>query len=460
MRTAKLAVACGSHRSFLLNRKTLTVAFMLAGCAAVPTLISARQRAREGEAANAAKPSQDLTGTLQAHDGGKLRLVADVGSIMVHTHDASTVEYRAHLEADSSDKQAKLLLKSFQVAGRPTPDGVSLHATVPGRASAGRLWVTLEVTVPRNYSVDVATGSGNITTDDMNGRVVLVTQGGNIMTGNVNGTERATAVAGGHITVKNVTGEFAAETGGGHITTGRIGGNATMHTSGGHIRSESIAGTAQLQTGGGNIALEHAGGNLVADTSGGQIQVGEAAGLVRAKTDGGGIRVARASGAAHLESSNGNIYVTQVDGPVKASTETGGITAWFVSPAKSDDVSELESSNGDIVVYLSRALPVTIDAQVEKGQNHGFSVDPAFPIKVHYEYGANGRVARAEGMLNGGGETLRLRTVDGNIRFVLTDLNEQMHMFRQQMEGLQKQLDQLQSLLQPSQQVNSDPRQP
>ena len=63
-------------------------------------------------------------------------------------------------------------------------------------------------------------------------------------------------------------------------------------------------------------------------------------------------------------------------------------------------------------------------------------------------------------MLNGGGETLRLRTVAGNIRFVLTDVSEQMHMYRQQMEGLERQLEQLQSILQPSQQINSDPRQP
>ena len=58
-------------------------------------------------------------------------------------------------------------------------------------------------------------------------------------------------------------------------------------------------------------------------------------------------------------------------------------------------------------------------------------------------------MARAQGSLNGGGEVLRLRTVAGNIRFVLSDAGEQMQIYRQQMEGLQKQLDQLEKGLFP-----------
>jgi hypothetical protein len=277
------------------------------------------------------------------------------------------------------------------------------------------------------------------------GRESLLTQGGNIMAGNINGSARLTAVAGGHISVKNVTGELVAETGGGHITTGAVGGNASLHTHGGHIRSDSIAGIAHLDTDGGNITLEHAGADLVAETAGGQIQVGEAAGLVRAKTDGGGIRVVRSSGPANLQSADGSIYLTQAEGSVKASTATGGITAWFVSPSKDSGECELQSTNGDIVVYLGRKMPVTIDAQVQMGQTHGFIIDPAFPLAVHYNDVARGeRVARANGALNGGGEVLRLRTVAGNIRLVLSDAGEQMQMYRQQMEGMQKQLDQLQ----------------
>jgi len=391
-----------------------------------------------------ARPSRDFSGSVRTQYAARLHLRTDLGSIVIHTHDSPTVDYHVHLETDSTARDADRLLKSYSLRSVPATDGVTLVGITSTRLPAGRLWVTLELTVPRNYSVDVSTGVGNITADDLSGRQTLLTQGGNIITGNINGSAHLTAVAGGHISVKNVTGELVAETGGGHITTGAIGGSAYLHTHGGHIRVDSIGGSARLVTDGGNIALEHAGADLYAETAGGQIQVGEAAGLVRAKTDGGGIRVVRSAGPANLQTADGSIYVTQADDSVKASTGTGGITAWFVSPGKDSGDCDLQSGKGDIVVYLGKKTPVTVDAQVQMGQTHGFIIDPAFPLAVHYDDGASGgRIAYADGALNGGGEVLHLRTVAGNIRFVLGDTDQQMQMYRQQMEGLQKQLEAL-----------------
>ena len=85
---------------------------------------------------------------------------------------------------------------------------------------------------------------------------------------------------------------------------------------------------------------------------------------------------------------------------------------------------------------------MTIDALVMKGGDHRVIVDPAFPLKVSYDDSSNGaHIVRAEGDLNGGGELLRLRTVAGNIRFVLSDANTQSEMSRQQMLQLQQQME-------------------
>ena len=414
----------------------------------LPKIISAGGRTAsqpQGQAASVGRPILDFSGTVAARDGGRLRFKTDLGSVVIHTHDTPSVDYRVHLEAEPSTKNAARLLRNFALQAQPTDDGVMIRGTTNAPALAGRLWVTIEIDVPRNYSLDLTTAVGNITTDDLGGRQMLLTQGGNITTGNINGSARLTAVAGGHITVKNVTGELIADTGGGHITTGTIGGDATLHTHGGHIRSDSIGGIAHLSTDGGNIALEHAGADLIAETAGGQIQIGEAAGLIRAKTDGGGIRVVRSSGPANLTAADGSIYLTKADAAVKASSATGGITAWIMSPSKDSGDCELESTNGDIVVHLSRKVPVTIDAQVQMGQSHGFEIDPLLPIAVRYDESGRGeRVAHASGVLNGGGEVIRVRNVSGNVHFVLSEVDEQMSMYRQQMEGLQKQLQDLQ----------------
>jgi Toastrack DUF4097 len=396
-------------------------------------------RANQSAAASPHRLTAEMTGSVPAHEGRRLHLVSDLGNIIIRANDSDKVDYRVRLEADATQANAPQLLKAFSLSARQTADGVHLRGHAPP-ASAGRLWVTLEVSVPKNYSLDVSTGGGNIETGDVNGHVLLSTAGGSITTGNIAGSARLDT-DGGHITVRDVSVDLVAATGGGHITAGSIGGNASLHTSGGHIRVASVGGIAHLITGGGNVSLEHSGADLVAETAGGQIEVGEAAGLVRARTGGGGIRVVRVSGPTDLQTVGGSIYLTQVDSAVKASTAAGGITAWFVAPSKQQSNCELHSSDGDIVVYLPRLLPVTIDAQIDRADEHRFIVDPAFPLQVSYGDSSDGsRTVRAEGALNGGGELLRLRAVAGNIRFVLSDASKQVHLYNQQMEQLQQQI--------------------
>jgi len=382
----------------------------------------------------------EIYGTVTTRDGQRLRVVTDLGNVVVRTQNSGKLDYHVHLEADASQKNANELLKSYSVNAREASEGVYFRGQTFGRQLRGRLWVTVEINVPRNYGLDVWTGGGNIETEDVNGRVVLSTSGGNITAGNVGGAARL-VTDGGHITVKNVGGELSGNTGGGHITTGSVSGSASLHTNGGHIRVASVKGVARLDTGGGNITLEQSGGELVAETVGGQIEVGEAAGLVRAKTGGGGIRVVRVSGPTNLETGGGSIYLTQVDGLVKASTGAGGITAWFVSSPKKPGTCDLQSGDGDIVVYLPRQLSVTIDAQIQQGNEHHVIADPAFPLKVSYDEASNGsRKIRAEGALNGGGEVLRLRTVAGNIRLILSDSSKQVEIYKQHMEQIQQKL--------------------
>ena len=287
--------------------------------------------------------TSDLSGSIAVHDGDHIRVKTDLGNISIHTQNSANSEkmdYRVHLETDGTQKGAQQLLKSFTISAHTTTEGVLLKAEGPERHGAGRLWVTLELDMPRNASVDVTTGGGNIAATQIEGRVGLATAGGNITVGDIGGPAHL-ETGGGNITARNIAGELYANTGGGHISVGSVAGNATLRTGGGHIRATSVQGTAHFETGGGNITLEHSGAELTAETAGGGITVGEAAGLVRAHTSGGGIKVVRTFGPTDLETSGGSIYLTQVDSAVRASTSDGGITAWFVAPKKASGVCEL-----------------------------------------------------------------------------------------------------------------------
>lgn len=401
---------------------------------------AAQDRVTTSSAGARSRLTSKVSGSIPARDGQSLHLATNLGNIVIHSQDAEEVNYQVDLETSATQKDPRELLKDFSVLARKTPEGVSLKGQA-GRESAGRLWVTFRIDVPRNYSLDISTGGGSIETGNINGRVGLSTLGGSITTGNIAGSARL-ETDGGHITAKDVSGNLVANTGGGHITAGSIGGNATLNTSGGHIRVASVGGIAHLTTGGGNVSLGHSGPELIAETAGGQIEVGEAAGLVRAKTGGGGIHVVRASGPADLQTVGGSIYLTQVDSAVTASTAAGGITAWFAAdPPKHSGNCDLQSNDGDIVVYLPQDLPVTIDAQIRMADEHRVILDPAFPLHVSYADSASGsRTVRAVGSLNGGGELLRLRAIAGNIHLVLGNAGEQRRIYNMQMQDLERQI--------------------
>ncbi|HLV96722.1 MAG TPA: DUF4097 family beta strand repeat-containing protein [Candidatus Acidoferrales bacterium] len=428
------------------------MAGLLFAGAAIPAAGNAMHRRTSGP-----HVTSQLSGSVAAREGGHLRVVTQLGNVVIHTRGSGKIDYIVRLEADGDSNDARELLKQFRIDAREMPDGAYIRGTAAGQQCCGRLWVTITLNVPKNYSLDVSTGGGNIETDDVDGRVALYTAGGNISAGNIAGSARLVSESGGHISVRNVAGDLMADTGGGHITTGIVSGSANLHTAGGHIHADSIQGIAHLDTGGGNITLQHSGTQLTARTAGGEIEVGEAAGLVRAKTGGGGIRVVRLSGPTDLQTTGGSIYLTQVDGSVKATASAGGITAWFGSPAKHEGSCDFQSNDGDIVLYLPRLLPVTIDGRIQMGDDHRVIVDPAFPLKVSYDDSRNGeRMVRVEGALNGGGEVIHLRTVAGNIRLALSDQNQQLRLYKEQMLQLQRQLQMQFRMLEQWQKAHED----
>jgi hypothetical protein len=190
--------------------------------------------------------TSDSQGSIPARDGQVLHMAIDLGNVVIHNQNSGKIDYHVHLETSASEKHAKQLLETFSVSAAETSDGVVLKGRSTQRKLSGRLWVSIEVTVPRNYSVDVATGGGNVAVDDTHGHLTIATDGGNIYTGNIDGAAHL-STAGGHIVVKNVGGEMIASTGGGHITAGMIAGSAALHTTGGHIRVGGVGGSARLE---------------------------------------------------------------------------------------------------------------------------------------------------------------------------------------------------------------------
>jgi TonB family protein len=391
------------------------------------------------------RASVDRSGTLQSRDGLTLHLTADLGSVRIVTLEPGAppmVRYTAHIETDARAPLAQGLLDRYSLTAKTTSSGVEIIGAAPsqvGRSGANaQFYVQFEVAVPAGYSLDVNTGVGDIETQDIGGTASLITEGGNIRTGRIGFTgfrhasqghsSAKLSTQGGHIQVQDIAGNLDAFTAGGHIVAGNISGDAVLRSGGGHIRAGQISGRAQLETDGGNITLKQAGSFVSVRTGGGQIDFGEVRGSVRAQTGGGGIRIITVSGPMEVESNGGSICLTRVAGAVQAATAGGTIQAWINPDASSSGgkvslagASQLSSGAGDIIVFLPRNLAANIDALVENGGMSRIDADPALLLNIQPLGNRNAGPVRATGVLNGGGEVLKLRTTVGKIRLQFLD---------------------------------------
>jgi TonB family protein len=410
-------------------------------------------------------------GKLFTEAGLRLKLSADLGSVRIvalQPGEAPVVRYTVQIETDAAGRAADKLLEQYSLSAKSFPGGVQITGALPPQAARAKgtiaqFWVRFEVAVPRSFNVEVSTGAGDIETPDLDGTVVLVTQGGNIRCGKIGSSaSRITPAAapaarletqGGHILVQDVAGDLDAFTGGGHINAGTISGDARLHSGGGHIRAAKIGGKADLSTEGGNITVGRAGGLVAVRTVGGQIDFGEVQGSVRAQTGGGGIRVTYVAGPMEVETTSGSICLTRVAGSVRAATAGGTITAFINPDAPSGGgavhlagTSQLSSGLGDIVVYLPRNLAVTIEAVVESGGEDKIQMDPSLPLKIQSDGPRSGGSVHANGVLNGGGAVLRLRTASGNIQLRYLDSFSALHtaLVREQFERINKRLQEVQ----------------
>jgi len=350
-----------------------------------------------------------------AREGGRLVVRADAGPLSVRPGANDRVACQVRLRCYTADEdEARRYFKEYELTLRQLADGVYLTGRLPqerhGRMSLG---AEFEITVPLRFNLDLETKGGGIGVEKLEGQLQAVTAGGGIHTGDVTGPVRV-ETAGGSIQLGNVAAPVEARTAGGSIRIGDVQGAAVLETSGGEIVAGLIQGALRAETAGGDLILRGASGPIEARTSGGQIQVGQSGGSVSAQTAGGSIRLQGAQGRVEVKTAGGSIDLLQMRNAIRAATAAGAILAQIDARLKTFAASELQTSAGDIQVYLPANLPVTVDAAIDMAAGHEILSD--FPLNIQKEGEAFVPVKlRGEGALNGGGEVLRLRAVAGNI---------------------------------------------
>jgi hypothetical protein len=349
--------------------------------------------------------------------GARLLLRAENGAVSIRPAPGEKVSCTVTLRAYTSDEtEARRLFDKFQLSARSIEaGGVYITSQSPPRARRGaNFHAQFQIIVPQRYNLDVETQGGDISVEaPLEGEARLTTAGGDVRSSDLAGAARI-ETAGGSISLGIMGGNVVARTAGGSIRVGEVKGDAILETSGGEIVTGAVGGTLKAETAGGDIVVGGATGQVLARTAGGQIQIGPTGSGVRAETAGGSIRLHGARGRVVAETAGGSIDLLEVESAVRASTAAGRILAEFSSNKKSFGPSQLETNMGDVYVYLPTNVPLTIDAAIETSA--GRQIHSDFPLDIQGDKEELvPSTLRGHGMLNGGGEVLKIRTVAGSI---------------------------------------------
>jgi DUF4097 and DUF4098 domain-containing protein YvlB len=355
---------------------------------------------------------QEITGSLAAVKN--LRVKVDAGSVILRGGQQQAINYVVHTRTHTSSEQdARRQFEAFKVTAWVKGDTAWITADwqgKPPRHFAGEFTIN----VPREMGwVKLETDGGSVDASGIAGKVDAQSGGGSMHLDDIGGGVAA-ETGGGSIDVGTISGDIGLHTGGGSIEVHHANGKLIAETGGGSIEIQSAAQGANIETGGGSIELRQCTGKARVSTGGGSIDLGDIQGPVEVETGGGSIHLTSAKGHVRAQTGGGGIELYGVPS-ANAETGAGGIIVKLVNTGGERNDSVLETSAGDITVYIASDVAVTVRASVDLGNGHRITSD--FPdVHIASEGGPYGpKTLTAEGKLNGGGPVLKVHTATGDI---------------------------------------------
>ena len=345
---------------------------------------------------------------------GSLTLEADIGSVQVDSWTNDEVEIR--IEKRRSGRREERARSAFDevevVLTRQDndvhirivdnkPPGLFGNRVSVGRFLRNRVSVEVALRVPECYTLDLSTIDGGIEIENMKGPV----------------------------TADAVDGDIEIDATDGHVTA---------RTTDGDIEIQSTQGTVNASAVDGDIDIGVSNGDVTASTTDGHIEIHGTHGGITARTVDGNIEIRSTEGYVDVATLDGNIELFNANGNVKAEAVRGSIEVDVVRkslytagqdsvPSDAGQDSEpryhLETTEGDVTIYLPKDLSASIEAE---GSSGGILLSRLWRDevgRVYSDFGLNKsewgaffyRQSEASGDINSGGDRIRLKTNSGNI---------------------------------------------
>lgn len=363
-----------------------------------------------------------LTGTSAADESRREFEVAAGGLLTLDLDAGGTLDIRgtggSSIVVDYSEECAP----RCEVGFKETRDGLKITSRFVGRGERQSSDVSFEIQVPRVFDVELGSMGGGLSIDGVEGTFTGKTNGGELTLHDVRGEAKLVTMGGritltdseldgnlktmgGAVLFENVIGDVKGSSMGGDVTYRNVqrrdGGLASPANLGGDL-NEISADTVQVSTMGGSIEIEDAPEGADVHTMGGRIEIRDARRFVRAKTMGG------------------DIHVDAVDGWLQAVTMGGDIEASVVGSG--GDVM-LSSNSGDIDLCVPSGFGMELDLEIAFTRNSRKEYEIVAPGDLNstvgtewdYDHGTPRKFLRQSGTVNGGGNTVKISTINGNI---------------------------------------------
>ena len=404
----KAAMATVRPRIFARGRAadntTWTTLALLAIAVALPACAQQSRIYREGTAW-----VEETTGTLPA--GREIRVNTDLGSVQVQGNSPNVTYVIRKRSFVPTQEAARRQFEQLRIS--------VTKAFIEGRLLAknlSRFNAEFVVQVPRELElVRVETRSGGLNLNSLTATILGTTGGGPIKLDDIGGPVKLSS-GGGTVEGGNLGADFTLTSGGGDVHINSIAGQARVTIAGGKVYIGAVKGTT-ISTGAGGIEVRKCDGDLRVSTDGGNLFFGDVNGSVRADTGGGSVRLASASGRVQVATGGGNVELYNLGQSAQVENGAGPITVAFVTGHGTFSDSSLHTAAGDISVCVPGNMPVTVHASSDMTSGKGIYSE--FPqlrlITTGGDYGP--KAMSAEGILNGGGPMLRIRTTIGQINF-------------------------------------------
>ncbi|HHS12777.1 MAG TPA: hypothetical protein ENN03_03295 [bacterium] len=371
--------------------------------------------------------------TFQVEPGGTLHMDKVRGDIVIEGWEGREIIVHETKRMDIfSEKEARSAMEEAEKGYR-----LENNILFIGGDGFDRSWIKsrFEIQIPRSFEVDVNTRGGSIQITRIDGTVTASSGGGELQFIDMGGKVEA-RTGGGNIRVEQARDLVNAKTGGGDIQAtdcagslkivtggGKIyllnTGEASVTTGGGDVDIRGAAGSTQVKTGGGNISITDAKGDVTVTTGGGAINIKNIEGDFSVKTGGGAIIARTIAGALQVRTGGGNINLKDIQGSIDVATGGGNVDAEITLTDFTRPHSvKIVTGGGDIGLSIPGRMPATISAVIRFYRRtwEDYKITSDFPLKQNtYEEGRY-TIIKAEGEINGGGETVDLKTGGGNIR--------------------------------------------